>query len=99
MITDDVSATVRAGLSSGLEIPLRRLSRIPEDGCATLGGRGRALGWEVRYGTPAVCSQTSNPAMPRVLIVDDDDIVRRLIGLLLESAGYETTSAAHGSEA
>jgi CheY-like chemotaxis protein len=35
--------------------------------------------------------------MPQVLIVDDDDIVRRLIGLLLESAGYETTSAAHGS--
>lgn len=37
--------------------------------------------------------------MVRVLIVDDDEGVRRLMRLLLETSGYETMSASNGSEA
>jgi CheY-like chemotaxis protein len=37
--------------------------------------------------------------MPRVLIVDDDEGVRRLLRLFLEASGYDTMCAANGREA
>ncbi|MGH9372108.1 MAG: response regulator [Vicinamibacterales bacterium] len=37
--------------------------------------------------------------MPCVLIVEDDDDIREMMGLLLRSHGYETMSAANGLEA
>jgi CheY-like chemotaxis protein len=37
--------------------------------------------------------------MPCVLIVEDDDGVRRLIDLMLRSHGYETMTACNGQEA
>jgi len=37
--------------------------------------------------------------MPRVLIVDDDEGVRRLLRLFLETYGYDTLCAADGAEA
>jgi CheY-like chemotaxis protein len=37
--------------------------------------------------------------MPMVLIVDDDERVRRLIRLLLETSGYDTATAGNGAEA
>jgi CheY-like chemotaxis protein len=37
--------------------------------------------------------------MPRVLIVDDDEDVLRLLRLLLRTAGYDTATAINGAEA
>ena len=37
-------------------------------------------------------------AMPHVLIVDDDEAVRRLLELLLTTSGYETVTATNGVE-
>ena len=37
--------------------------------------------------------------MPRVLIVDDDVAVLRLVRLLLETSGYDTMTATNGVEA
>jgi len=37
--------------------------------------------------------------MKRVLIVDDDPSVRRMLQLTFESAGYETVTSANGNEA
>ena len=37
--------------------------------------------------------------MPRVLIVDDDEVVLRLLRLLLQSSGYDTATATNGIEA
>ena len=36
--------------------------------------------------------------MPQVLIVDDDEAVRRLLELLLRTSGYDTVSATNGVE-
>ena len=36
--------------------------------------------------------------MPQVLIVDDDEAVRRLLELLLKTAGYDTVTATNGVE-
>ena len=37
--------------------------------------------------------------MPQVLIVDDDEAVRRLLELLLNTSGYDTVTATNGVEA
>ena len=37
-------------------------------------------------------------AMPQVLIVDDDEPVRRLLELLLKTSGYDTVTATNGVE-
>jgi CheY-like chemotaxis protein len=37
--------------------------------------------------------------MPRILVVDDDDGVRRLLRLLLSTSGYETATATNGIDA
>ena len=34
--------------------------------------------------------------MPKVLVVDDDDAVRRVVGMLLAQAGYSVILAAYG---
>ncbi len=36
---------------------------------------------------------------PRVLIVDDDDVIRNLLGELLDGEGYAVEAAANGKEA
>ena len=36
--------------------------------------------------------------MPQVLIVDDDEAVRRLLELLLKASGYDTVTATNGVE-
>lgn len=36
--------------------------------------------------------------MSRVLVIDDDDVVRGLIGRVLERAGHTAVLAAHGAE-
>ena len=36
--------------------------------------------------------------MPQVLIVDDDESVRRLLELLLKTSGYDTATASGGVE-
>jgi CheY-like chemotaxis protein len=36
--------------------------------------------------------------MPQVLIVDDDEAVRRLLELLLKTSGYDTVTATNGIE-
>ena len=36
--------------------------------------------------------------MPQVLIVDDDEAVRRLLELLLKTSGYDTVTATNGVE-
>lgn len=38
-------------------------------------------------------------AMPKILVVDDDADVRRVLQLFLERAGYDVTTAADGCEA
>lgn len=37
--------------------------------------------------------------MPRILVVDDEEQVRRVLRLVLERAGYEVDTAADGNEA
>lgn len=37
--------------------------------------------------------------MPRVLVVEDEHDIRRMMVLLLRSYGYETVTASHGGEA
>ncbi len=37
--------------------------------------------------------------MPRILVVDDEEQVRRVLRLVLERAGYEVDAAADGNEA
>ena len=46
-------------------------------------------------------SATRGGAVPRavVLIVDDDEAVRRLLELLLKTSGYDTVTATNGVEA
>jgi two-component system cell cycle sensor histidine kinase/response regulator CckA len=53
-------------------------------------GRGAASG----AGVPSRPAPTA-----RVLVVDDDDILRRLLVSMLRLGGYEILSAAHGEEA
>jgi len=36
--------------------------------------------------------------MPRILIIDDDDIIRRMLRLMLTKAGYDVLDAADGKE-
>ncbi len=36
---------------------------------------------------------------PRILIVDDEEILREAIGMIVESEGYQATCAQNGSEA
>lgn len=36
--------------------------------------------------------------MPRILLIDDHEQVREMLGELLDSAGYEVTKAADGAE-
>lgn len=36
--------------------------------------------------------------MVRILVIDDDDQIRLLLGMLLRGAGYEVAEAANGSE-
>jgi CheY-like chemotaxis protein len=40
-----------------------------------------------------------DPAQPSVLVVDDEAILRRIVGLMLTRAGYEVDTAAGGVEA
>ncbi|MCG8471853.1 MAG: response regulator [Desulfobacterales bacterium] len=48
-------------------------------------------------GSPSLFPQ--HPEGPkRVLLVDDEDGIRRVLSLLLEEMGYEVTEAAHGEE-
>src|SRR5437868_965849 len=37
--------------------------------------------------------------MPRVLVVDDDPVIRAMVGELLEDEGYVVEQARHGAEA
>lgn len=37
--------------------------------------------------------------MPRVLVVDDESLIRRLVERVLRDGGYEVVSARHGAEA
>jgi DNA-binding response OmpR family regulator len=46
-----------------------------------------------------VISATDNPAVPTVLIVDDEPIVRDVLVRYLERDGYRTLEAASGDEA
>lgn len=39
------------------------------------------------------------PALGRVLVVDDDELLRRVVGRMLEEAGYEVILAADGVDA
>ena len=39
------------------------------------------------------------PAAPRILIVDDEEHIRRILAIMLSKKGYETKSAANGREA
>ncbi len=36
--------------------------------------------------------------MARILIIDDDDIIRRMLSLMLTKAGYDVVAAADGKE-
>ena len=36
--------------------------------------------------------------MARILIIDDDDIIRRMLSLMLTKAGYDVVDAANGKE-
>jgi len=47
------------------------------------------------YGT----EQVQKPCGPRVLLVDDEEVQRELMGIGLESAGFEVDEAADGYEA
>lgn len=46
-------------------------------------------------------NQDSKPpqANPRILVVDDDEAIRKLLERILEAAGYRVSSAANGEEA
>lgn len=58
-----------------------------------------ALSWASPPGTQEVEVSGPNPKQPRALVVEDTDVVRRLITLLLESDGWHVITAADGAEA
>lgn len=47
----------------------------------------------------AATDATDAPAPPRVLLAEDDAVLRRYLGVLLRRAGYEVVAAADGLEA
>ena len=55
-----------------------------------------ATGVEPSAGPPADSAET---ALRKVLVVDDDPAMRRLVSKILESAGYEVLQAGNGAEA
>ncbi len=58
------------------------------------------MGWQPVPGRPRGCGLGDHRRMaPTVLVVDDQDVVRDVIKLSLESAGYRVLEAATPSEA
>lgn len=48
---------------------------------------------------PASSPTRPQPNQGRILLVDDEDAVRRVVGTLLERIGFQVTGAANGSDA
>ena len=41
----------------------------------------------------------SKPSKPEILVVDDDDAIRKSMGMVLRAAGYDVSDAVHGFDA
>ncbi len=55
--------------------------------------------YEEKKGEPAAAAQTSPVAQGRILVMDDEESIRKLLGRMLQSAGYEVELTVDGAEA
>ena len=61
-------------------------------------GQDTGGGWHANGLVGSLCD-VSERDVRRVLVIDDDDLSREVLALLLEDAGYEVSSASSGEEA
>ena len=94
---DDVLDARRAAIFLDMhEETLRRLSREGKVPCYKVGGLWR-FNKSMLYRWAE--SQQVQHAIKRILIVDDDEMIREAVGQVLASGGYAVTLAAGGEEA
>lgn len=93
------------GIGLGLSI-VRRLCRLlgTEIAVRSRPGRGSVFGFELDIGRPSSPDAVAEPGMAprataRILIVEDNALVREGLAALLHSWGYETSLAANAAEA
>lgn len=90
-----------AGDTTTRGIPVLMVSVLPDEGMARAHGAVGHLSKPVDE--PGLVAQVGavlgGRPQGRILVVDDDPDVRRLVGSILQRAGYEVTEAADGEEA
>ena len=97
----DGSAT-RAHGGAGLGLPLcERLARLmgAELDCSSAPGQGASFVLTAPFPVLAEARPAADDHPPRVLVADDNAVNRRVLELILESAGVEHAAAGNGLEA
>src|SRR5262252_4329607 len=79
--------TVRAERGSCKKSPIRGMAARRSR------GNGFRLALPIVHGKPHASQPHGPAAMSRILVIDDEDVIRMLVGEILDSAGHDVTSA------